>query len=53
MAPCTDQDSTALGLQTKVDVALQAKAQDQLTVPAVLTFQKTWLCLMIEGHISF
>ncbi len=41
------QPKTALGLglQTGVDVALQDQAQDQLTLPAVLTFSKNWLWL--------
>lgn len=50
MAPHTNHDSPAFGLQTRVDVALQAQAQDQLTLPAVLTFSKSDCGLMTEGE---
>lgn len=58
---CSDQiwhhiptkDSSRLGLQTRVDVALRAQAEDQLTLPAVLTFSETDCGLMIEKETYF
>lgn len=45
-------DGPGLGLQAGVDVALQAQARDQLTLPAVLTFSKAGCCLMVAGQTT-
>lgn len=45
--------SAGLELQTRVDVALQARPRDQLTLPAVLTFSKTDCGLMIVRPTAF